>query len=407
MNKKCPKCGHINTFDTGEPDTECPKCGIVYQKYRQTTQKRPILAEQEATISEAASAGGSDNRVSGVVQKPTGIKRYLGGLIVILVILITVPFFLKTSRPNAIPDPAASEVRNFAYDIRGRYRGSGLRLYVDQHHKYEMQILIDENYRVEYAKWTQLKTSSQNTTIEWTGPGTISILGQTRQPDRDNFWIEGATTQVYLENDLLSIFHETPIEKEKIQKFELLDFHVWPPPIAPATDGIFRLNPETGCLSTTLTAKLPPIKSAAVSREQADVVFDALNARLLLDQIASKNPNFQRKTVLPYRTFEVTSFEIDNTIIDFNIRSSPFYFDFQIVDPLAVRKPEGSIIAEKEDTLYTLSTEFPELKIEIIFNKDGQSYALNERIHVSKVWTPDADHPKEAIFLKYDLQKVE
>jgi glutaredoxin len=47
MSKECPKCGYIRKEEEFAPEWQCPKCQIVYAKYRQESESYPDYPQGE------------------------------------------------------------------------------------------------------------------------------------------------------------------------------------------------------------------------------------------------------------------------------------------------------------------------------------------------------------------------
>ena len=56
QGKECPKCGNVRRADEHAPEWQCPKCQIVYEKYKPETQSPPDYPQGAYTESPVQSS---------------------------------------------------------------------------------------------------------------------------------------------------------------------------------------------------------------------------------------------------------------------------------------------------------------------------------------------------------------
>ena len=132
--KQCPKCGHKRDLNDGLPVTECPKCGIIYEKaLKKTEQKKkcPFCGEEILAVAikckHCQSLFSQDDSTStnnlGIKQtsatgqnKKIGCLGYVGAGVLIIIIFVVISSLLNTgpnksttkynSKPSSIPSGA-------------------------------------------------------------------------------------------------------------------------------------------------------------------------------------------------------------------------------------------------------------------------------------------------------------
>jgi len=115
--KTCPSCGYERQQkDEGIiPATECPKCGIIYEKAINSPVHKGIYAhhdkmipEKESSQNEVSKGGATDGRTRNILQSclayigEMGIKNFtiVATLMVIVLMCIYPPWAVNTTRGN-------------------------------------------------------------------------------------------------------------------------------------------------------------------------------------------------------------------------------------------------------------------------------------------------------------------
>jgi len=108
--KKCPQCGYVRKeSDAIIPATECPKCGIIYEKWRETPSGETALPEPSAT-GEASPGQNVKSRVS--VERI--VIAAVIAMVLFAVIVTQVIRYLRSERQN----PAAVLVESETEKIK-------------------------------------------------------------------------------------------------------------------------------------------------------------------------------------------------------------------------------------------------------------------------------------------------
>lgn len=239
MSTRCPKCGHERGPDEVVPDYECPRCGVVYQKYIELQQRIEAWAkEDQADLTAAAPGaalaaapgcvaggavpepravpGGEGDPAAGpsrVEESPVrpGARRFpwaVAGALFALLLAISV---VAVSRRPPAAEPSPAEVAA-GYDLGGTWVGRAI-LPIDgrSHGTYEadyrVRVTINEEPRVVGAEWTETHFLLEQSTIRWSDPEALEYTLLRREAFSDPYRRpeRGDHTLIRLEGGLLTI----------------------------------------------------------------------------------------------------------------------------------------------------------------------------------------------------------
>lgn len=208
MIQVCPKCGHERGLDEVVPDYECPRCGIVYQKYldRQEMLALPEMSPAEAGLPGLTERSADPSRPP--VESPIEPRSYwrlagliVAGLLVILVVAVAARGGLRSSSWSDVP-----------YDIRGTWSGVAVeRVALRDRPPYEARFIarftVDENYQLSEIEWTACHNLLKQETVYWRWPRTVSFTSQRREGASAPFLVppQGSYTQLLFDDGELTV----------------------------------------------------------------------------------------------------------------------------------------------------------------------------------------------------------
>lgn len=419
MSKQCKKCGYVRQPEDAAPDYECPKCGIVYQKFKQ------ILENQTS--------------IDTFNQNTSDIKSPKLKMIVIVVIVLLIAIFIVQRilvKPkntliiieNTIPDGA-----NFKYDIRGTYIGVGYNS--EEKNNLNVEFTIGDDYRIKNIEWTRFKTQHRKRVVSWAYPSDVSIRSVTS--DRE------CSVSIKNQSLVLALYGESgPFDNFELQ----YDYKENPyKENAKRTTGVFSLDSNTNNLSCTIVAMIPDIvKSDPIPKENVNIehsgsflhASEKFGVRLHKSFLVHYDDSEGRRKIIDPKIYEAFSMldvrdmevilgltKIKGKEIGFELNGGDFIrivpqtlhpcncflLDMNLIN--AKREIGGKLeIEEGESTFYTISyrghNPAMQSRIKIVFCENGEKYALNLNCKIDKQIDP-VTMRETSNYLRYELEKVE
>jgi hypothetical protein len=195
MNTVCPKCAYRRGPDEVVPDYECPRCGVIYEKYvaamaRREKEAVPAPAEAIEMGGHTPSAGNGSERTQapssgsggGAVpstsadlpdapapEDSTPWLRYMGLAAAFLLLVGVIAISARERRGGAASGPRP---------IAGVYEGSTTREIPltdgrPYQAEYAASFTVGEDGRVSQITWTDSNYLLDRATVSWTTPGQV------------------------------------------------------------------------------------------------------------------------------------------------------------------------------------------------------------------------------------------
>lgn len=280
----CPRCGYERKEFEPVPDTECPSCGIIYQKFldRQKERQQQELAESS---------------LNGLPGK-TGRSNLWAAILALSVVLVMAGGAYVGYRYYWKGSVAGSnkEAASFPYDIRGTWKGrlkadllanSGNDLIVN----YQLTVEVGPEYQVENLRFTDIETVTidehQGTRkdkpeasceISWVRPDQAELDCECQE-------LRGNYTYPYLRisrwDRWLSVYYKHELGGEVI--FEDDDVFTETRARGMDQDGRFEYDRSSGSLKATVDVRITPEINFILPPEAIES-FRLPGTRLSLDQ---------------------------------------------------------------------------------------------------------------------------
>lgn len=405
MDKKCPNCEYERQPKETTPDYECPKCGIIYHKYRPASDKfKNEVLENQKPMSQ------SYNSIS--YKKFINLKTFV--LVTLVIVVAAYSFNIFFGEPNENQIEKKDSIYNaskFKYDIRGMYKGAGY--YQETGHNWDVELSIGEDYRITNIKWTYFKSDYKNKTISWAYPSDIRL--QSSEPPEG---FENTEKTVLLEGQNLIISMDTP--HRGIERFEILYNYK---EIFINNDmkraGIFHRLNNTDCISCVILAMIPPInQSDSIPKEDVDIQFSKHGAREFVKSTDTRlygiEEGMARGVVsninsdVAFKLKNICVKKVGQTIgLPQPFTHMRFLLDINFVT--AKRESfdaKGTILLEEqEETFYRIAMlDEAKFKIQVVFCEDGENYALHLNRKIDKHIDP-VTRRETFKYFRYELEK--
>jgi predicted RNA-binding Zn-ribbon protein involved in translation (DUF1610 family) len=170
----CPKCGHERRQEDNGPEHECPRCGVIYDKFR-SAQTRPAGIPPRKEVSTKSG-----------MALPLWAKKAIPIALVLVVVLAAWGIIARSGPDDSDKaSPVAIKTDAFRYPLQGTWTGSLQDMYPSQGNMpsymadYEAAVIITDNGRIQEVRWTDSHTMLSRTTVTWQ-EGAVVFVGEER-----------------------------------------------------------------------------------------------------------------------------------------------------------------------------------------------------------------------------------
>lgn len=175
--RTCPKCGYQRQPGEQTPEHECPRCGVIYEKY-QSVQGRQVNTPDRPASRQTRTKPGRAWPLWAKVGLP------------VLVLVVILAAWMMHSRPG--PDggaqataPAAVKIKAYGYPLHGTWTGTLRDEYPPQGNlppyaaDYEASVTIGEDGKIEEIRWTDSHSPLTRVSLTWREDA-VAVMGEER-----------------------------------------------------------------------------------------------------------------------------------------------------------------------------------------------------------------------------------
>jgi hypothetical protein len=303
MSTVCPRCGYARTANEVAPESECPRCGIIYAKFLAAQER---LAKQNADpagvarytpgpVSSGPAAMPGSGRPPAAPPRTSAAPEPSGGIrlshLIIVIAVIALVGVVALTRRGAGGSGGGNAGASIGYDIRGTYAGQYVEEVTERDGKsyqaqYDVALTIGESYTVKEITWTDFASSLAKHEVTWTGPASCEFVERRREspamafsdPPYGNYSllrIGDGTITIDMKRDfsdnLVHLSTELPIpDRRRGQE-----------PVPPG-DGVFRRLKEEKAIEAICTGGLPRLGTVEIPTEGLEYKFPSSAATRVL-----------------------------------------------------------------------------------------------------------------------------
>jgi hypothetical protein len=173
MNRVCPKCAYRREPGDLAPEYECPRCGVVYEKYRVTTDPPESDANGPTAVPglRLVPPPTDETPQAETSALPTPWLRYGALAAASLLLLVIIAVSVNQHRNQASNEPGNGK-------FAGVYEGSTTRAIALSNGRtyqaeYQARFEIDEDARISELTWTDSSNLLDRATVSWSAPARV------------------------------------------------------------------------------------------------------------------------------------------------------------------------------------------------------------------------------------------
>lgn len=373
----CPKCGYQRQPGDKGPEYECPRCGVIYDKYR-STQTRPTEVAPRKEVSNRTGK-------TWLLRAKTAIPIAL-----VLVVILVVWGIMGRSGPDGSDhaSPVTVKTDAFRYPLQGTWTGRLEEVYPPQGNTpsytvdYETSVTIAEDGRIQEVRWTDSHTPLWRVTVTWR-EGTVVVVGEERRGGNAEKMLEpmAECLQVRRRGNGMNLSYNRP---------DNLELELSIPNAFSKSDNQAQAHPQQQADADSLTVTIPVRLVGddawdVPSKQIARIVLQPALAQSLWflfpknvqDELQQGNPSSGEYTGCVLPRIEV-----------FSGGSAGVHFEFNLENVSIARVPADamktiapeSILRLKDDSVMHLRAHAFERQAVLRFTKDGQAtLAIKDR----------------------------